>query len=107
MGSDTIEMHHSCCRSGFRFQWCLTPLKFGRFAPCTVDLVTDSCFATLFDESDTGADTASVLLSLDGSLRDTNPARIEYSFTVIPVPAAVWLFGSGLLGLVGIARRKA
>lgn len=27
--------------------------------------------------------------------------------TVIPVPAAVWLFGSGLLGLVGIARRRA
>ena len=25
---------------------------------------------------------------------------------VIPVPAAVWLFGSGLLGLIGIARRK-
>ena len=25
---------------------------------------------------------------------------------VIPVPAAVWLFGSGLLGLVGVARRK-
>jgi hypothetical protein len=26
---------------------------------------------------------------------------------VVPVPAAVWLFGSGLLGLIGIARRKA
>ena len=26
---------------------------------------------------------------------------------VVPVPAAVWLFGSGLLGLVGVARRKA
>jgi hypothetical protein len=25
--------------------------------------------------------------------------------TVVPVPAAVWLFGSGLLGLLGIARR--
>ena len=24
----------------------------------------------------------------------------------IPVPAAVWLFGSGLLGMVGIARRR-
>ena len=24
----------------------------------------------------------------------------------IPVPAAVWLFGSGLIGLVGVARRK-
>ena len=26
--------------------------------------------------------------------------------SAIPVPAAVWLFGSGLVGLIGIARRK-
>ena len=26
--------------------------------------------------------------------------------SVVPVPAAVWLFGSGLIGLVGFARRK-
>jgi len=25
---------------------------------------------------------------------------------MVPVPAAVWLFGSGLLGLIGISRRK-
>jgi hypothetical protein len=25
---------------------------------------------------------------------------------VVPVPAAAWLFGSGLLGLIGVARRK-
>lgn len=25
---------------------------------------------------------------------------------IVPLPAAVWLFGSGLLGLVGMARRK-
>lgn len=31
---------------------------------------------------------------------------IDATPTVVPVPAAVWLFGSGLLGLVGIARRK-
>ena len=31
---------------------------------------------------------------------------IEISQVVVPVPAAVWLFGSGLLGLIGIARRK-
>ena len=24
----------------------------------------------------------------------------------VPVPAAVWLFGSGLLGLAGVARRR-
>ncbi len=28
------------------------------------------------------------------------------ALTAVPVPAAVWLFGSGLLGLVGVARRK-
>jgi hypothetical protein len=27
-------------------------------------------------------------------------------YGVVPVPPAVWLFGSGLLGLIGIARRK-
>jgi len=28
------------------------------------------------------------------------------SRSAVPIPAAVWLFGSGLFGLVGIARRK-
>jgi len=26
--------------------------------------------------------------------------------SAVPVPAAMWLFGSGLLGLIGVARRK-
>jgi hypothetical protein len=38
----------------------------------------------------------------------TSVTKTSYSgsITPVPVPAAVWLFGSGLLGLVGIARRK-
>jgi len=27
-------------------------------------------------------------------------------YSVVPVPATVWLFGSGLLGLAGMARKK-
>ena len=30
-----------------------------------------------------------------------------FQVTVVPVAPAVWLFGSGLIGLIGIARRKA
>jgi hypothetical protein len=29
-----------------------------------------------------------------------------FNVNTVPIPAAVWLFGSGLLGLVGVARRK-
>jgi len=32
--------------------------------------------------------------------------NINVGAPAVPVPAAVWLFGSGLLGLVGVARRK-
>lgn len=31
---------------------------------------------------------------------------LDYQPAIVPVPAAVWLFGSGLIGLVGVARRK-
>ena len=32
--------------------------------------------------------------------------RVAAAPAVIPVPAAAWLFGSGLIGLVGVARRR-
>jgi hypothetical protein len=32
--------------------------------------------------------------------------HLEGTIAAVPVPAAVWLFGSGLVGLVGVARRK-
>lgn len=38
-------------------------------------------------------------LHMTGTISGTLPVAV-------PVPAAVWLFGSGLIGLVGVARRK-
>jgi len=31
---------------------------------------------------------------------------VTYSTAVVPVPTAIWLFGSGLIGLLGVARRR-
>ena len=37
----------------------------------------------------------------------TVPLSANFDFsTAVPIPAAVWLFGSGLVGLIGVARRK-
>lgn len=41
--------------------------------------------------------------------QSTGPSGLDSAWvgaSAIPVPAAVWLFGSGLIGLVGVARRK-
>ncbi len=46
----------------------------------------------------------------DGNLQPIPAADVTYvaaTVNPVPVPAAVWLFGSGLIGLVGVARRKA
>ena len=48
-------------------------------------------------------------LTILATIEHTGPGQVT-SFDAIaspvPVPTAVWLFGSGMLGLVGIARRK-
>jgi len=32
--------------------------------------------------------------------------QLIFTVTTVPVPTAIWLFGSGLIGLVGVARRQ-
>ena len=59
------------------------------------------------------AGTASVQLTLITGNFAGDPAggapRFDEAFlevSAVPIPAAVWLFGSGLIGLIGIARRR-
>ncbi|MDH5767097.1 MAG: VPLPA-CTERM sorting domain-containing protein [Gammaproteobacteria bacterium] len=46
----------------------------------------------------------------EGSPTGFGGVQFEYHFegtvSAVPVPAAAWLFGSGLIGLIGFARRK-
>lgn len=43
---------------------------------------------------------------LTDAIGSTDIVRLNV-VSAVPVPAAVWLFGSGLIGLIGFARRKA
>ena len=59
---------------------------------------------------DSGAHTLSIDVYQGGSAETPpgNPFGLLYTgtLTAVPIPPALWLFGSGLLGLVGMARRK-
>ncbi|MBI3187218.1 MAG: hypothetical protein HYZ31_05005 [Gammaproteobacteria bacterium] len=43
-------------------------------------------------------------ITIDGSTQYTGIATLS-NVSFVPVPSALWLFGSGLLGLVGLARK--
>ena len=45
-------------------------------------------------------------LTLGGSANVYNPPGSSGTWSVVPVPAAMWLFGSGLIGLAGLVRRR-
>jgi hypothetical protein len=56
-----------------------------------------------------GVDTGTAFNFFGFSIESANGVVNSTDFintAVVPVPAAVWLFGSGLLGMIGIARRK-
>ena len=72
----------------------------------------------LADVTYTGGSLAGGLTSgrIEGLFTNASSGDFSAAFTadsviakvgpVVPVPAAVWLFGSGLIGLIGVARRK-
>ena len=81
-------------------------------------IYTDNTATILWDITDNGNGTATVL-TLDGD-DDGIPGNtitngtftgssfeINGELTTVPLPAAFWLLSSGLIGLIGIARRKA
>lgn len=60
----------------------------------------------LMTATDTGTTTRDVTTLLSGYTVSLTSSGFTITSSTVPLPAAVWLLGSGLLGLAGIARRK-
>ncbi len=80
----------------------------------TYDVVVDVSILQIFDCSDgivcTGVNNDTIHAGVPGTEMQNGPwpgQHITFSgLAVVPVPAAVWLFGSGLLALLGVARSR-
>ncbi len=93
--------------------WQATAASTGEF----IDLFGGNYFklGVTTDGGDTWVPNSSVVIgansnSLVVNFFDDNGANGSVSIidaTVVPVPAAAWLFASGLIGVVGVSRRKA
>ena len=98
-GDGTVDM------SGWNVTWNgIASIPVVATSPTTLACSTSACSDTntytidgAFHVAGAGFTTVAYYLHLEGGISDA---------AVIPVPAAVWLFGSGLLGLVGVARRR-
>ena len=95
----------------------LVTIGFGNFSG--LSLSSDTIIGTLTFNA-VGAPGSSTLINLSDSLKwdgyfdavSFNQIPVTYTgvtanVSAVPLPAAAWLFGSGLLGLLGLARRKA
>lgn len=99
------------------FAFTLCPLPFPAPVACGVlgassefDLV-DLVFTAIGAGSDTlalGPDSFGDTWLDAGEMAVMGPdyGSADVRIDAVPVPAAVWLFGSGLIGLVGVARRR-
>jgi hypothetical protein len=78
-----------------------TPGILGNGIVTEIALGTDAQFFS----SQTGFFAGTKIQALDNWRLDAD-GTLTYGAPAVPVPAAVWLMGSGLLGLVGVARRR-
>lgn len=81
---------------------------------CGIPIGSSGCSASLGADSINGpalwtagiTGSIGIRLNFDLSAGDTATLITAFDVQPVPLPAALWLFGSGLLGLAGLARRR-
>lgn len=101
--------HDSTCSTpgGVGDTLCNLPFDWGATANIPVVVHWDTGTAGVWSTLDGDANGIPGTAMTAGPFAGFSPTfTLNYETTVIPVPAAAWLFGSGLVGLVGVARRR-
>lgn len=98
----------TCVINSGGLQWCDPTDPRGYAGDWNTGFLADGTTASIIANFNVVADVDSLVLSVRKS-RDNpeagNYLQINFKYQVVPVPAAVWLFGSAL-GLLGWARRR-
>ena len=66
----------------------------------------DSLLFTQFTSSSTSNLAKAIVTPFAGNWSLSSNGALTYNVSAVPVPAAAWLFASGLVGMIGVARRK-
>lgn len=96
---DTLDNYFAATNKGSYFAAHVTDISTGAFTTQDPDsdLASDPAYSC---DPATAQVTCSELTSGWFGITDARPP------SEIPVPAAIWLFGSGLIGLIGVARKR-
>lgn len=113
-GTTTLDLDPAFSRIPDELPNKLEGLAFGNFNGLTVGIVGTLTFQAL-TAGNSLLSMAVTIPSKGGDFVSANTFDVQsvtfnganVNASAVPVPAAAWLFGSGLLGLVGIMRRKA
>lgn len=82
-----------------------SPTLLGNYS--AVEGLGNSNYAQVFGFAPTSAAYVRIeILSNHGSTFVTGISEAAFEVSAVPVPAAVWLLGSGVAGLIGVARRS-
>ncbi len=79
-------------------------------SPCSISTVfeTDGSVAKVVFAGIRNAENNNTIGTTNFDVSDdfTFATYASWSVSTVPIPAAIWLFGSGLIGLIGVAKRK-
>lgn len=70
------------------------------------DLLSFTGFAKVYQNIDLFAQDATGICIAEGGANPCANSTLTFSGTLVPVPAAAWMFGTGVLGLAGLKRRR-